>query len=142
MIDIFLTALIVYLLYYFISVKRFDNYGHVKKNKNNVNNKQKKDKKMSNTDRVDDYMALPSEVKYFIKKYKVDLDKVNLHGMLKLIGFILGLDIALVSIFVLLVFKNIVIQLIVASLLIIPIYLISLKFLATNFKKRGWIKHV
>ena len=91
---------------------------------------------------VDDYMALPSEVKYFIKKYKVDLDKVNLHGMLKLIGFILGLDIALVSIFVLLVFKNIVIQLIVASLLIIPIYLISLKFLARNFKKRGLIKDV
>lgn len=144
MIDIFITILIVYIIYYFVSVRRFDKYGHVRC-KNSVNSNEKASKKVtceSNSDKVNDYMALPSEVKYFIKKYNVDLEKVNLRGVLKMIGFILGIDIAIVSLLVLIIFKNVVLQIVVASVLIIPLYLISIKLLSKNFKKRGLIKNV
>lgn len=135
MIEVFVTVLIVYLIYYFVSVSRFDKSGHVKKK----NNKAKRNK---NTDKVDDYMALPAEVKYFVKKYNVDLDKVNLRGVLNLIGVVLGIDIAIVSLFVLVVFKTVVWQVVIASLLIFPIYLISLKFVGNYFKKKGLVKNV
>ena len=127
MIETIITILIVYLVYYFVSVARYDKEGHLK-------NKSKG---------ITDYDGLPSEVKYFIKKYNIDLEKVNLRGLLKLTGFILGIDIAIVSIIVVLIFKdNIVLELLVASICIIPIYLISIKFLGNYFKKKGLVKNV
>jgi hypothetical protein len=129
MIETFITIFIVYIVYYFVSVKRYDKTGHLKKTKKN--------------NKIDDYQGLPSEVKYFVKKYNVDLEKVNLRGVLKLIGLVLGIDIAILSIIVLLIFRNsVVIQIVVASLFIIPIYLISLKFVGKYFKKKGLVKDV
>ena len=127
MLETFITILIVYLVYFFVSVSRYDKEGHLK-------NKSKE---------ISDYDGLPSEVKYFIKKYNIDLDKINLRGLLKLTGFILGIDIAIISIIVVLIFKNnIILQLVIASICIIPIYLISLKFLGNYFKKKGLVKNV
>jgi len=127
MIETFITILIVYILYYFVSVNRYDKNGHLKKK----------------TKGVSDYDGLPSEVKYFIKKYNIDLDKINLRGLLKLTGFILGINITILSIVVLLLFRDsVVLQIIVAALLIIPIYLISLKILGNYFKKKGLVKNV
>ncbi len=127
MIETFITILLVYLIYFFVSVLRYDKNGHLKKK----------------ADGITDYDGLPSEVKYFIKKYNIDLDKINLRGLLKLTGLILGIDIALISIPVVLIFKtDIVLQIVVASVCIIPIYLISLKFLGNYFKKKGLVKNV
>ena len=127
MLETFIIIFIVYMIYYFVSVSRYDKNGHLK-NKGN---------------KIDDYQGLPSEVKYFVKKYNVDLDKVNLRGVLKLTGLVLGIDIAILSLIVLLVFyKSVVLQVAVASLLIIPLYLISLKFVGNYFKKKGLVKNV
>lgn len=127
MIETFITILFVYLIYFFVSVARYDKNGHLKKKEKGVT----------------DYDGLPTEVKYFIKKYNIDLEKINLRGLLKLTGLILGLDIALISIPVVLIFRtNVVLQVVVSSLLIIPVYLISLKFLGKYFKKKGLVKNV
>ena len=48
MIEVVITVIIVYLLYYFISVNRFDKTGHYKRAQKN---------------QVTDYEALPAEVK-------------------------------------------------------------------------------
>ncbi len=127
MIEIIITIFIVYLIYFFVSVQRFDKNGHFK-------NKKK--------EKISDYDALPSEVKYFIKKYNVDLEKINLRALLKIIGVILGLDIGILSIIsILLIKNNVILEILFASILIIPIYLISLKFLGNYFKKKGLIKN-
>ena len=127
MIEVIITIFIVYLIYFFVSVQRFDKNGHFK-------NKKK--------EKISDYEALPSEVKYFIKKYNVDLEKINLRALLKIIGIILGLDIGILSIIsILLIKNNVVLEILVASILIIPLYLISLKFLGNYFKKKGLIKN-
>lgn len=127
MIEIFITVFIVYIVYYFVSVLRYDKSGNLKKKQKGIT----------------DYDGLPSEVKYFIKKYNIDLDKINLRGLLKLTGLVLGIDIAIISVIVVLIFRtNIVLQLVVASICIIPIYLISLKFLGNYFKKKGLVKNV
>ena len=127
MLGTIITVLIVYIVYYFVSVARYDKDGHLK-------NKSKG---------VTDYDGLPSEVKYFVKKYDVDLKKINLRGLLKLTGFILGIDITIITLIVVLIFSsNIILQLLVASICIVPIYLISLKFLGKYFKKKGLVKNV
>ncbi len=127
MIEVIITILIVYFMYYFVSIRRFDKYGHYKDGKKK---------------QVTDYEALPSEVKYFIIKYKIDTNKINLRALLKLIGFILGLDIAFLSIIGVLIFKNkIVLLLVVSAVLIIPLFLISLKFVGNYFKKKGFVKN-
>ena len=123
MVETFITIFIVYIIYYFVSVTRYDKTGHLKNKK------------------VSDYEGLPSEVKYFVYKYNIDLDKVNLRGVLKLIGLVLGIDIAILSLAVLLIFKeSVVLQIIVAVILIIPLYLFSLRFVGNYFKKKGLVK--
>ena len=123
MLGAIITILIVYIIYYFVSITRYDKAGHLKNKK------------------VTDYEGLPSEVKYFIIKYNIDLDKVNLRGILKLIALVLGIDIAIVSMITLLIFKDVVLQVVVAAILIIPIYLISIKFVGKYFKKKGLVKN-
>ncbi len=122
MIITILTVLIVYILYYIVSISRFDKIGHAKK------------------EGVSDYQALPSEVKYFVWKYKVDEEKVNYRGVLKLIGLTLGIDIALIIIPVVLLIKNEILQIVVSVVLLFPVYLISLKIIGNYFKKKGLVK--
>ena len=118
-----LIIFIIYVLYYFTSVSRFDKTGHPKKKG------------------ITDHDALPSEAKYFVEKYKVDKEKVNYKKMLKQIALLLGIDIAILSLAVLLIFKeSVVLQIIVAVILIIPLYLFSLKFVGNYFKKKGLVK--
>lgn len=128
MLEYLIYFLVVYLLYFFITIRRFDKEGNYKK---------KKEKKIEN------YEALPGEVKYFVLKYKVDLKKVNLRSVLKLIGFILGLEIVIIMVLINMFLKiNIAFQIIVATIILLPVYLISLKFLGMYFKKKGWVKNV
>lgn len=137
MIEIGILAAIMYILYFVVSVRKFDKNGHVKRSTKN-----KKQNKSMKEQRKEDFLALPSEVKYFIRKYNVDLDKVNLRGVLKIVGLVLGIDIAIVTVVSVLLFEKIIYQMILAIILIIPAYLISIKFLAKEFKKRGMIKDV
>lgn len=137
MFEIGALAAVMYVVYFIVSVTKFDKNGHVKRSK-----KDKKEKGSAEEQKKDDFLSLPAEVKYFIRKYNVDLDKVNLRGVLKIVGLVLGVDIAIVTVVSVLLFKKLTYQMILAIVLIIPMYLISLKFLAKAFKKRGLIKDV
>ncbi len=134
MVDLFFCTFIVYIMYFFVSVNKYDKNGHIKKSSLSV--------KTPNNMKKEDFARLPSETKYFIKKYNIDLDKVNLRGLLKMNGYVLGLDIGLVFLIVSGISSNIYIITVISVILIIPVYLLSLKILAKNFKKRGLIKNV
>lgn len=114
----------VYALYYVVTISRFDKTGH------SVNRE------------VSDYQAHPSEVKYFVKKYKVDENKVNYRGVLKMFALILGIDIAIVVIPVVLLIENEILQIVIAVVILFPLFLFSLKLLGNYFKKKGLVKDV
>ena len=101
-----LIIFIIYVLYYFTSVSRFDKTGHPKKKG------------------ITDHDALPSEAKYFVEKYKVDKEKVNYKKMLKQIALLLGIDIAIVLIPVMIFIKNEILQILICTVLLLPVYLI------------------
>ena len=134
----------VYIIYFIFTVNRYDKNGHYKDKKNKKDNK-KKNKKLSKDEleklKKLDLEKLPNEVKYFVYKYKVDMDKINIRGMLKMIGLILGIDIAIATIIVVTIFKNnITISIIVGFFIMLVLYLISLKILASYFDKKGLLK--
>ena len=110
----------VYALYYVVTISRFDKTGH------SVNRE------------VSDYQALPSEV----KKYKVDENKVNYRGVLKMFALILGINIAIVVIPVVLLIENEILQIVIAVVILFPLFLFSLKLLGNYFKKKGLVKDV
>ena len=124
MISTILIVIVTYILYYFISINRYDKFGHSKK-KN-----------------VSDYAALPQAANYFIDKYKIDQEKINFKALLKLIALVLGIDIAIMCIPVALLIKNEILQVLIGTLVLIPLYLISLKILGKYFKKKGLVKNV
>ena len=127
MLEVIIIVLIVYIFYYFVSIKRYDK----------VTKRNKKTKEI-----INNYEVLPAEVKYFIKRYNVDSEKVSYRGILKLTGIVLGIDIAILSILLLLLLKdNVVLIIIIGTITIIPLYLISLKFVGNYFKKKGLVKN-
>ena len=137
-----LAILIVYVVYFIFSVTRYDKNGHYK-DRNYKYDKSKSKTKIANELKVKDYQKLPNEVKYFIKKYRVDLDKINIRGLLKMIGLILGIDIAVSVITAVYVLKDQdeLIVILVGFILTMVLYLISLKFLGKYFEKKGLCKY-
>jgi len=102
--------------------------------------KKVKDKKNEDIE-IATYNALPAEAKYFIVRYNVNLNKINKKGLLKVIAFILGLNIAIVTLIVALLIENNLLQMLVGSIILIPLFLFSMKLLAKQFKKKGLINN-
>ena len=130
MLEILGTIIFVYLLYYLINIRKFNKAGMIKK----IKEKNNEDINKAT------YSALPAEVKYFIIKYKIDLNKINKKGLLKLVAFILGLNIALVTIIVALLVEDSMLQLLIGSACLIPLFLFSMHLLGKYFKKKGLVK--
>ena len=137
-----LAIILVYIIYYIFSVTRYDKNGHYKDKKDK---KSKGKKKLSKEEikelKKKDYDKLPNEVKFFVAKYKIDLDKINIRGLLKMVGLVLGIDIAIATIIVVTIFKNdITICIIVGFIIMLVLYLISLKIMSKYFEKKGLVK--
>ena len=67
---------------------------------------------------------VPTEVTLLVKKYKIDMKKINYYYLMKSIGRINALGIGLI-VFVITFFDRLNIQLLVALFLCIPVILIS-----------------
>ena len=137
-----LAILLIYIIYYIFSVTRYDKSGHYKdKSRRKGKGLKKLSKEEIKALKKKDYDKLPNEVKFFVSKYKIDLDKVNIRGLLKMVGLVLGIDIAIATIIVVTIFKNdITICIIVGFIIMLVLYLISLKIMSKYFEKKGLVK--
>ncbi len=136
MTEAIISVFLVYFLYYIATISKYDRAGNLKKSIKELKN----DKKTINDLEIDSYNGLPSEVKYFVRRYKIDLNMLNKKGLLKLIGAVLSIDVSLIILIMSLFIDSLIIQMITTSILIIPVYLMSLKILGKFFKKKGWVK--
>ena len=131
------TLVVVYFVYYIFTVMRYDKAGNLKNSVKTF----KEGKINANELEEESYKYLPSEVKYFIRRYKIDSSMLNRRGLLKLMGVILSINVSLI-LAVLSIFTNdILIQGVVVAVVLLPMFLISLKILGKYFKKRGWTKN-
>jgi len=125
------TVIIAYLVYYIFIIRKYDAQG-----KKIVKEKKGKKKEI-------DVARYPAEVELFIYKYKIDIKKINFRAMLKLLGLVCSIDIALiVTILSFIKTDNMVILLLIGFVIMIPIILISYSLLGRYFKKKGLTKNV
>lgn len=79
---------------------------------------------------------VPTEVTLLIKKYKIDMKKINYYYLMKSIGRINALGMGLI-VFVITFFDRLNIQLIIALFLCIPVILISYGMFGRYLVKQG-----
>ena len=160
LLEFFLTALIVYLLYYLLMINKYDQDGKLKKkNKKTLFTKlvdkikkflnlteSEKDKiltrgtKTKKIKEEKDDLKIPTEVEILILKYHIDLSKINYKKLLKIVGLTCSIDISLIITIVSLISTdNIIFILLVGGVLIIPVILISYSILGSYFKKKGLV---
>ena len=82
----------------------------------------------------------PIEVTYLVRKYHLDMKKVNYNQLLQIIAFTSSFDIALiVSIIVLL--KNFILEILVGFIATLVIIMLSYHLVYLFYKKKGMIKN-
>lgn len=113
-----LTIMLIYILYYIWIVINFNKKGEPRR-------KTKKDAK-----------KMPSEVEYFVVKYKVDLSKINYRYFLQLVGLMISVDLAIVITIISLI-KIVWLQLLIGVILVIFVCLMSFHILGKYFNKKG-----
>lgn len=123
MIEFTMTLVFVYILYYIMNIRKYDKEGNFKATKKSK-----------------DQPKIPIEVELLIRKYRVDISKLNYRGLLKLVGFVCALDIALIVATVInIAIDNVVIKIIIGGLLTIPVIMISYAIMGNYFKKKGLV---
>jgi hypothetical protein len=142
-----LAILFIYIIYFVFTISKYDKNGHYKYKNKNYEEELKKAKKKEKEELIKemkkiDYDKLPSEVKFFVSSYKVDLDKVNIRGLLKMTGLIVALciGVALLVILIAMNKQDVTISIFVGFVITMVLYLISLKLLGIYFDKKGLLK--
>jgi hypothetical protein len=81
------------------------------------------------------------EVLYLMKRYKLDLKKVNYNQLLQIVAITSSLDISIICSLIML-FDNFIIRILVGGLSIVLVLLISYHIVYLFYKKKGMIKNV
>lgn len=126
MLELIITIVIVYLIYYLWIIFNFDKSG------NSIVRGKKSKKK---TD-----IKMPSEVAFFIKRYNVDLEKINYRYFLQLIGLVVAIDIGIIANIIIRI-KSLWLALVLIFVLVIVLTLVSFEILGRYFKKKGLTKN-
>jgi len=109
----FLFVFLIYQLFIVIPTKR-----KMKKNKKNFRN--------------------PFEIMYLLKKYKLDMKKIEYNQLLQIVALVSSFDIALVVTIVLLI-DNFILELVLGFILIILVIVASYHLVYLFYKKKGMI---
>lgn len=80
----------------------------------------------------------PIEVNYLIKKYNIDINKINYKKLLMTISLVSSLDISVI-VTVILLLDNYLLEIVVAFLIVIPVIIVSYSFVGKYYVKRGMI---
>lgn len=121
------------MLYYIWIVFNFDKTGK---------EKVRKKKKTKNANKVNkvDKRKMPNEVKFFVERYKIDLDKVNYRYFLQLIGLTVAFDLSIV-VAVMDFISVLWIKCLVGFIVMLVVVLFSFRLLGNYFKKKGLVKN-
>ena len=106
----FIIVYIFYLIYYVLGKKK-------KYNKNKV----------------------PIELGYLIRKYRLDMKRINYKRLMNQIGIVSAFDIAFTATFMFIFVKNIYLSIILGAVMIIPLIIITFNILGSIYKKKGLV---
>lgn len=124
-----LTFIITYFISYIVVIRK-----EMKKQNKSKKKKKNKRKKENNKDKI------PVEINYLIKRYNLDMDKINYTKLLYVSYLVASLDMAITMVTISQI-KNIYLQIIVAFFVMIPLILVTFNSIGNYYIKRGMIKN-
>lgn len=86
-----------------------------------------------------DENKVPTELVYLIKKYRLDMKKINFKKIMNQIGIASAFDIAFTATFIFMFVKNIYLSVILGGAMIIPLIIITFNVIGNIYKKKGLV---
>lgn len=80
------------------------------------------------------------ELIYIINKYKLDLNKINIKKLLRIICIVSSIDISF-TVLVIDIINNIYLQILIGFIFIIPLIIITFGYIGNYYSKKGMIKN-
>ena len=84
---------------------------------------------------------IPVELLLLIKKYRLDMSRINYRKLMNIIGLVSAFDIAFISTFVFAYIKNIYIAVLVGMIMFIPLIIITFNFIGKFYIKKGLVRN-
>ncbi len=104
-----------------------------------INKEKKRLEKMKKKNQRVDEAAYPAEVMYLVKRYQLDLKKVNYFSLLREISHVCSFDLSLIAYLATQV-NGTIWQILIAALLCIPVIYISFMLYGKRLQKKGLTK--
>lgn len=104
-----------------------------------INKEKKRLEKMKKKNQRVDESAYPAEVMYLVKRYQLDLKKVNYFSLLREISLVCSFDLSLIAYLATQV-NGTIWQILIAAILCIPVIYISFMLYGKRLQKKGLTK--
>ncbi len=86
-----------------------------------------------------DVNKIPVELKLLIKKYRLDMSKINYRGIMNRIALVSSFDIAFVATFIFKFIESVFWAIVVGAIMIVPVILITFNFIGLYYTKKGCV---
>ena len=90
-------------------------------------------KKKFNADKI------PVELRFLIKKYQLDMSKINYRSIMNMIGLASSFVISFTATFIFKYIKNELLMILIGGLMIIPLIFITFNFIGLYYRKKGCV---
>ena len=90
-------------------------------------------KKKFNVDKI------PVELRFLIKKYHLDMSKINYRSIMNMIGLASSFVISFTATFIFKYIKNELLMILIGGLMIIPLIFITFNFIGLYYRKKGCV---
>ena len=87
-----------------------------------------------------DENKMPIELIYLVRKYRLDMKKINYKMIMNQIGLVSAFDIAFTATCMFMLIKNIYLSVILGAALIVPLIIITFNIIGNIYVKKGLIK--
>ena len=82
---------------------------------------------------------IPLELMFLVRKYRLDLKKINYKKTMNFIGLICAFDISFTATFMFYYVKNLYLSILIGAIMLIPLIIITFNLIGKYYEKRGMI---
>lgn len=82
---------------------------------------------------------IPVELRFLIKKYHLDMTKINYRSIMNMIGLASSFVISFTATFIFKFIKNELLMLLIGGIMIIPLIFITFNFIGLYYRKKGCV---
>lgn len=82
---------------------------------------------------------IPVELRFLIKRYHLDMSKINYRSIMNMIGLASSFVISFTATFIFKYIKNELLMILIGGLMIIPLIFITFNFIGLYYRKKGCV---